>query len=64
MSIGLGLELRQEIAGTYKNVILSEEQSGDGQGPDALCLRRALRTVRCELEWVCVGAERQKERGR
>lgn len=39
MSVGLGLELRQEITGTYKNVLLLEEQNGDGRGPDALCLR-------------------------
>lgn len=57
-----GLGLRQENTRTYKNVISSKEQNCDGQSPDSLCLWRELGVVLCVLEWVRVGAERDRRR--
>lgn len=61
--MGLGWDRSRKTPGLIKTPF-PKEQSYDGQSPESLCLWGELRVVVGELEWECVGAKRQKERGR
>lgn len=60
---GFGLGLRQENTGADKNVTPARNSAAMGRALRPVSVGE-LRVVLGELEWVCVGAERQKERGR